>query len=113
MRLWTGIRSVDAIDLLTVEGEVDFGTSDAFGNALETLVLDRAGEVLIDLRRVGFMDSTGIHHLVATRRRLQSQGRQLAVVCAPGPVHDVLETVGLIDELDVHLTRSEAERSLS
>jgi anti-anti-sigma factor len=113
MRLATGIRCVEGIDLLTLEGEIDFGTSEHFGDALQTLVLDRAGEVLVDLRRVGFMDSTGVHHLVAARRRLGLQGRQLAVVCAPGPVHDVFETVGLIEELDVHLTRAGAEGALS
>jgi anti-anti-sigma factor len=113
MRLSASIRSVDAIDVVAVFGEIDFGTSDRFADALATLVYDRVGDGLIDLRRVGFMDSTGIHHLLGTQRRLARQGRQVAVVCAPGPVYDVLETAGLLDELSVHETRMGAERSLS
>lgn len=113
MRLEVSVRSVDAIDLLAVEGEIDFGTSERFGEALRTVVLDRAGEVLVDLRDVAFMDSTGIHHLVAAQRRLALQGRQFALVCAPGPVHDVLETTGLLEQLGVHRTRGDAESALS
>jgi anti-anti-sigma factor len=113
MRLSATIRSVDAIDVVAVFGEIDFGTSDRFTDALATLVYDRVGDGLIDLRRVGFMDSTGIHHLLGTQRRLARQGRQLAVVCVPGPVYDVLETAGLLGELSVHETRTGAERSLS
>jgi anti-sigma B factor antagonist len=113
MRLAVSIRSVEEIDLLAVEGEIDFGTSDRFGSAISTLVLDRAGEVLVDLRRVGFMDSTGLHHLITAHRRLGRQGRKFALVCAPGPVYDVFVTAGLIDELAVHETRSGAERALS
>jgi anti-anti-sigma factor len=113
VRLGVSIRSVDAIDVLALEGEIDFGTSDRFGEAIRTLVLDRAGEALIDLRRVGFMDSTGIHHLVVANKRLALQGRKLAVVCAPGPVYDILVTAGLIEELGVHETRADAEGALS
>jgi anti-sigma B factor antagonist len=113
MRLAAAIRSVDAIDILALEGEIDFGTSDRFGDLLQMLLYDRAGEVLVDMRRVAFMDSTGVRQLVATRRRLGLQGRHLAVVCAAGPVHDVFETAGLLQELDVHQTRPGAERALS
>ena len=63
------MRSVGEIDLLAFDGEIDFGTSERFETALGTVILDRAGHVLVDLRRVAFIDSTGIHHLVATQRR--------------------------------------------
>src|SRR3954447_658542 len=109
MRLSASIRSVDAIDVVALFGEIDFGTSDRFAAALATLVYDRLGGVLVDLRRVGFMDSTGIHPLPGTPRRPPRPRRQLAVVCAPGPVYDVLETAGLLAELSVHETRTGAE----
>ena len=106
------LRSVGDIDLMAFEGEIDFGTSERFEKALGTVVLDRAGQVLVDLRDVGFMDSTGIHHLVAAQRRLTLQDRQFALLCAPGPVRDVFETAGLMEQLGVHDTRAEAESAL-
>jgi anti-sigma B factor antagonist len=113
MPLEVSIRSVDGIDLLRAEGEIDFGTAERFDEALQTLVLDRVGEVLVDMRNVGFMDSTGIHHLIAAQRRLAVQGRQFVVVCAHGPVHDVFEATGLLEQLCVHETGGDGESALS
>ena len=112
MRLAVNLSSVGEIDLLAFDGEIDFGTSERFETALGTVILDRAGQVLVDLRRVAFMDSTGIHHLVAAQRRLTLQGRQFALLCAPGPVHDVFQTAGMVEQLGVHDSPAEAERAL-
>jgi anti-sigma B factor antagonist len=112
MRLAVNLSSVGEIDLLACDGEIDFGTSDCFETALGTVILDRAGQVLVDLRGVAFMDSTGIHHLVATQRRLTLQGRQFALLCAPGPVLDVFHTAGMLEQLGVHDSPAAAESAL-
>ena len=55
------------------------------------------------------MDSTGVHVLVDTLRRLKPQNRRLAIVCREdGQVHRVLALVGLLDALTVHRSRESA-----
>ena len=44
----------------------------------------QTGPVVVDLSAVAFMDSTGVHVLVATLRRLEPQNRPLAIVCREG-----------------------------
>ena len=97
------------IAVLTVRGEIDIATAPAM---LEVLlpVLDRdSGPVVIDLSEVPFIDSTGVHALVDTLRRLRPQNRRLAIACREGgPVHRVLALVGLLDALTVHRSRESA-----
>lgn len=42
-----------------------------------------------------------------------SEGRQFALLCAPGPVHHVFQTAGMIEQLGVHDSPAEAESALS
>ena len=55
------------------------------------------------------MDSTGVHVLVDTLRRLEPQNRRLAIVCREGgQVHRLLALVGLLDTLSVYGSRESA-----
>jgi anti-anti-sigma factor len=60
-----------------------------------------AGEVVLDLRGVVFMDSAGLHVLLGAHRRLTRASRSLAVLCDGGPVRRVIELAGLIETLGV------------
>ena len=57
--------------------------------------LDRsvgAGDLLVDLSEVTFLDSAGLHVLFRLARRLAERGATLAVVVPPGsPVRRVVE----------------------
>src|SRR5437588_11158032 len=73
------ISGDDRATVLTVTGELDLATSPALEAQLE-----RASSgpdlVILDLRGVSFMDSTGLSLLVKAQRRAQESQRQLAVV---------------------------------
>ena len=79
--------------LVTVRGEVDMATAsqlvDAIGNV--------AGNPVVDLSEVTFMDSLGIRGLVQAQRALRERGHQL-ILRDPSPsVRRVLELTSLID----------------
>lgn len=50
---------------------------------------------MIDLDQVSFIDSTGLSVLVATYRRITSQGGSMILVCNSAPVMRVMEMTGL------------------
>jgi anti-anti-sigma factor len=65
------------------------------------LDLPRRGELVVDLRDVTFMDSTGIRLLLFAREHARRCGASLVIVRGPDEVMRVLELVGLDDQLDI------------
>ena len=97
------------VAVLSVHGEVDLETAPALRETLLPALEHQTGPVVVDLSEVTFMDSTGVHVLVDTRRRLEPQNRQLAIVCREsGQVHRLLALVGLLDALAVYRSRESA-----
>ena len=87
---------------LTLRGELDLATAPE----LEQLVNDRldAGtEVVVDLRPLEFMDSSGIRVLVAAHARAARNSTRLFVVkpAAGSAVAKIVEVSGLDGELNI------------
>lgn len=82
---------------IAVTGELDLATCPRLAGSLDTVVDAGTGDVLVDLSRVTFLDSTALTVLVTYRQRLASAGRHL-VVHQPSPVVvRVLTISGLLD----------------
>jgi anti-sigma B factor antagonist len=94
-------RSEDGVELLLVEGEVDIATASKLISVLNSSVAEAIKSVIVDLSRVGFMDSTGLALLINTHRRLSLRRKGFAVVCPPGQLRKVFEITDMIDTLHV------------
>ena len=89
--------------VVSFDGEIDLGNAPVLRNALQSALEQHTGPVVVDLSKVPFMDSSGVHVLVETLRRLEPQNRPLALVCHEGgQVHRLLGLVGLIDAVTVY-----------
>lgn len=107
--LRTGTQRGHDLSLLAVCGEIDLDTAPVLLETLLSVVEREAGPVVIDLSEVPFMDSTGVHVLIDTLRRLEPQNRRLAIACREdGQVHRLLAMTGLLDTLTVHPSRQRA-----
>ena len=85
---------------LIVAGEVDLLMAPEFVAAL-TAAQDAARAVVVDLRAVGFMDSTGLRALLEGRVRSASGGGRLALrLAAGGPVERLLDLAGVLTLFD-------------
>ena len=58
--------------------------------------------LILDLRRVSFIDSTGLSMIINADGRARKEGRRLTIVSGDGVPRRILRTVGLEDRLDVH-----------
>jgi anti-sigma B factor antagonist len=97
------------VAVLSVHGEIDLETAPVLRKFLLPVLEHQTGPVVVDLSEVAFMDSTGLHVLVDTLRRLEPQNRRLAIACGEGgQVHRLLALVGLLDALTVHRSRESA-----
>lgn len=69
--------------LATVTGDVDAFTVKHVTSVLDELQLDPDTVVILDLRPVTFLDSSGLGAIVDLRGRIQRTGGQLQLVCGP------------------------------
>jgi len=94
--------SEDGVELVQVEGELDIATAARLISVLNSSVAEAIKAVVVDLTRVGFMDSTGLALLINANRRLTLRRKGFAVVCPPGPLRRVFEITDMMDTLHVH-----------
>jgi anti-sigma B factor antagonist len=67
--------------VVTVEGEVDAYTVPAVRGVLERMALSRGSRVVLDLRPVTFIDSSGLGAIVQLHQRLAQVDGTLRLVC--------------------------------
>ncbi len=80
MELSLSARTVAEHTVLEVGGEVDVYTAPELRTRLVELATAGARSVVVDLRRVEFLDSTGLGVLVGALKRLHAAGGRLALV---------------------------------
>ena len=88
-------RNGTANVLLSVEGEVDLATAPELEGALQRALQSPARRLVVDLRAVQFLDSSGLSVLVRQDRLARAGERQLVIVKPPPQVHQVFELTGL------------------
>lgn len=90
--------SMDSARLVTVSGEIDLASAPK----LEAALLEETDRtVIVDLREVGFMDSTGLRSLLAGQEAVAEGGGRMILVFEDGPVERILDLTGLADRFEV------------
>jgi anti-sigma B factor antagonist len=94
-----GIRTIigGSTATLAVSGEVDLESASQLREAALAALSERPGSLHIDLSGVTFMDSTGLHVLLATRRRAALTGVQVVVTQRSRTVDRLLQVSGLAE----------------
>jgi anti-anti-sigma factor len=79
-------------------GELDAASAKLLRERLGQVESERPELVVLDLRGLRFMDSSGLREVVGAVRRGRSESRRVVLLKAPGPVEDVLR-VTRVDEV--------------
>jgi anti-sigma B factor antagonist len=90
--------TASATETVALEGELDFGTAFDVELRLED-AMRRAQRLVIDLRPLTFIDSTGLGVLVEANQRARREGVELEIVPGPRAVQQVFAVSGLLDAL--------------
>lgn len=89
-------RSIGPDTLLVVEGVIKLGESAVFfAKALERVLEEEGGHVLVDMAQINQMDSTGIGELVGYLGRFSEASRRLILVAPSERVRRLLRVVQL------------------
>jgi anti-sigma B factor antagonist len=86
---------------VVVAGELDLASSPALREELERTIDGGAELVILDLRELVFMDSTGLSVVVKAHQRALDAGRRFAVVRGGKQVQRLLTLTGVGERLIV------------
>lgn len=90
----------DAVHV-TLSGDLDLSTAKRAEQAIEDAERVGPKTVVIDLRGLSFMDSTGLRVLVSADKRARRSNRRTVIVQGPSAVRRVFEITRLDERLDI------------
>src|SRR3954469_3154476 len=80
--------------VVRLAGELDLQVAGDVGAAVEELLDAGCPAVVVDLRELSFLDSSGVHMLIEARRSAERRRRGLALIRGPRNVQRVLQITG-------------------
>ena len=87
-------RNLDTVTIW-LAGEFDAGCKDRFQEELRSVLDSLVGRLILDLRGLRFIDSTGLGLLVQIDAAARDDGLDFVVFCGNGAVRRVLSETGL------------------
>ena len=85
--------------VIMVGGELDLSSSAALEEELTKVAGSGVALLIIDLRELEFMDSTGLSTLVKAHQRADEAGQEFALVRGPQQVQRLLSLTGVEERL--------------
>jgi len=80
---------------IEVGGEVDLATVEGLQTAIDEVLADSGGHLVVDLTASTFMDSTGLKTLVMSHRKFDEAGRSFAIAVNGGPISRLIDLSGV------------------
>jgi stage II sporulation protein AA (anti-sigma F factor antagonist) len=87
------VQRRDGVAIVQPRGDLDLATVDALQTALNGI--DGVGRLVLDLRGLGFIDSSGVQLLVTLHHRAQRDELELSVIAPTGAANRAIELCGL------------------
>ncbi len=93
-------RGRSAVVRLT--GDVDLSNAEGLGRAIGRAIPNHALMLILDLRKVDFLDSAGIQLIYRLREELRTRAQTLRLVMAStSPTYDALRLAGVARHVDI------------
>lgn len=107
---WYDERGVAVVE---VTGEMDYSNAAQLSGAAADVLGSGRRELLVDLRGLAFMDSSGLGALIAAWKGARARSGALQLVCDRDVVLRMLRITGLAAVFDVHPSREDCFASLA
>ncbi|HVT18803.1 MAG TPA: STAS domain-containing protein [Thermoanaerobaculia bacterium] len=106
------VRQRDGVTILDLKGKITIGLGDvALRNAVQEAINSGASKIIINLKDVTTIDSSGVGELVSAYTSATNRGASLRLVNLPAKVTDILNITQLITVFEVFDSEDEALRS--
>ncbi len=108
MDLKLGHYSKDGIEVVNVEGEIDIYTASRLRELLIDLASKGNYQLIVNLDKVGFLDSTGLGVLVGALKRVRAHDGSLDLVCTQERILKIFKITGLTKVFGIYQTVDQA-----
>jgi anti-sigma B factor antagonist len=104
-----GVRNRQGVTILEPKGKITIGAGDiALRDSVIEALDSGSRKILINLKDVSTIDSSGIGELVAAYTTVTNRGGRLKLVGLPPKVNDILQITQLVTVFEVMDTEEEA-----
>jgi anti-sigma B factor antagonist len=103
-----GHYSKDGIEVIDVAGKIDIYTAPRLRELLIDLVSTDSYQLIVNLERVEFLDSTGLGVLVGGLKRVRAHDGSLDLVCTQERILKIFRITGLAKVFGIHETVDQA-----
>ena len=98
----------DGASVVTLRGEIDVYTAPRLRQTLIDLVEGGATNIVVDMEKVDFLDSTGLGVLVGGLKRVRAHEGSLRLVCNQERILKIFRITGLTKVFPIHTSVDEA-----
>ena len=78
--------------IVSLEGEIDLHRSPSVAQSLNTTIKDKPGRLLVDLKEVSYIDSSGLAVLLEAMRNVEFYGGKFYLIRMQDGLRPVFET---------------------
>jgi anti-sigma B factor antagonist len=108
VNLKLGHYNTDGIEVIDVGGTIDIYTAPRLRELLIDLVSTNSYQLIVNLERVEFLDSTGLGVLVGGLKRVRAHDGSLDLVCTQERILKIFRITGLAKVFGIHETVNQA-----
>lgn len=90
------------VTIIGLDGGLDSTNTAQLNDSVEKLIKVGLRRIIVDCRKLNFISSAAIGTLVTLSRRMKSEGGQIKIAGATGPVFDVLKIMKLDKVLELY-----------
>jgi len=94
------VRSERRASVIAVSGELDLASGPVLEKELAQAIQGNGDQVIVDLRGLEFMDSSGLSILVRAHGAAQDAGRRFVLIRGPKQVQRLLSLTGVAQRLE-------------
>ncbi len=108
MDLKLGHYNKDGIEVVDVGGEIDIYTAPRLRELLIDLASKNSYQLIVNMDKVEFLDSTGLGVLIGTLKRVRAHDGSLDLVCTRERILKIFRITGLTKVFGIHETVEQA-----
>jgi anti-sigma B factor antagonist len=94
--------------ILTVSGELDLATAVDLENRVRSAIEHTEGDLMLDMSKVTYIDSSGLSVVLEARHLLERTGRTLIINDPSASVTAILAICGLADRIATAVSEADA-----
>lgn len=107
-------REVDGVAVVVMDGRVVLGEeSSELRNTVKGLLAEGKKKIVLNVERVGFIDSSGLGTFVAAYHTAKAQGGTLALCHLGSKFEELLQMTRLLTVFDSYKTEADAVHALA